>query len=246
MGDQAFCLFCGVCDVLFLMSIEKCIVVGTHILIYIVLYIISNQQPQQQSSSYVDTYNQARHQHHIHPQQQRQQYQNNINMNTNSSPNNNININSQHHHHQQQPLQQQQPLVKYISIPNNHTPNWLDIIPNRRKTQQQQAQQQQQQQRYQQQNQRKRFILSLINMWEFTITIESLDYYYGGSSYSNNSYYSYNNNQHGGGGKNNDTSMMTLRTQIKKIAKNHVGQGGRKGALFEKGSMGEGIIPGEF
>ena len=205
------------------------------------MYIISNQQPhQQQSSSYVDTYNQARHQHQIHPQQQqRQQYQNNINMNTNMNANNNINMNSQQH---QQPLQ---PLVKYISIPNNHTPNWLDIIPNRRKTQQQQAQQQQQQ-RYQQQNQRKRFILSLINMWEFTITIESLDYYGGyGGSYSNNSYYSYNNNQHGGGGKNNDTSMMTLRTQIKKIAKNHVGQGGRKGALFEKGSMGEGIIPGE-
>ena len=84
-------------------------------------------------------------------------------------------------------------------------------------------------------------------MWEFTITIESLDYYGGyGGSYSNNSYYSYNNNHGNGGGGKNDTSMMTLRTQIKKIAKNHVGQGGRKGALFEKGSMGEGIIPGEL
>ena len=40
--------------------------------------------------------------------------------------------------------------------------------------------------------------------------------------------------------------MGKLQLQIKKIAKNHVGQGGRKGALFEKGSMGEGIIPGEL
>ena len=184
-------------------------------ILYIVYHLYFNQQPQQQQqSSYVDTYNQARRQHQIH-----------------------------HHQQQQQPLQQQ-PLVKYISLPNNHTPNWLDIIPNRRRTQLQKAQQQQQ--RYQQQNQRKRFILSLINMWEFTLTIETLDYYYGGygSSYSNNSYYNTTNHQQQQS-NNDNTSMMTLRTQIKKIAKNHIGQGGRKGALFEKGSMGEGIIPGK-
>ena len=82
-------------------------------------------------------------------------------------------------------------------------------------------------------------------MWEFTLTIETLDYYGGYGSYSNNSYYNNHHQQQSNNGGNDNTSMMTLRTQIKKIAKNHIGQGGRKGALFEKGSMGEGIIPGK-
>ncbi len=62
----------------------------------------------------------------------------------------------------------------------------------------------------QQNNQRyKKITLSLINVWEFTIVID---------------------------GGYNQLIASGLRSKIKKIAREHVGQGGRKGALFERGS----------
>lgn len=55
----------------------------------------------------------------------------------------------------------------------------------------------------------KKITLSLINVWEFTIDID---------------------------GGYNQSIASGLRSKIKKIAREHVGQGGRKGALFERGS----------
>jgi hypothetical protein len=69
-------------------------------------------------------------------------------------------------------------------------------------------------------------------MWEFTITIENVDYYNAypyGSSYNNSS--------------RNDATVTGLRAAVKKISRDHVGRDGRKGAVFERGSMGEGIVP---
>jgi len=106
------------------------------------------------------------------------------------------------------------PQVTYIQMPSNHTPTWSDILPKSSKYQPIQQQQQT--------NTRKRLTLSLINMWEFTIQFETLDYYnYGGA---------YNYNQQQTSSNNNSMSMNKLRAQIKKIAKEHVGQNGRKGA----------------
>ncbi|KAL7535077.1 hypothetical protein ACHAXR_007092, partial [Thalassiosira sp. AJA248-18] len=131
-----------------------------------------------------------------------------------------------------QQQQQQQPATSYIQIPTSHTPTWSEILPKNYN-----AQQQQQNQYYHQNNsyhrsqQRKKLSLSLINMWEFTITIESLDYGYG----------------YGYGGSYNSSRpnevITGLRAQIKKIAREHIGRDDRKGAVFERGSMGEGIVP---
>ena len=65
----------------------------------------------------------------------------------------------------------------------------------------------------------RRIILSLINMWEFTITIEP----------------KYITQGMGGGGGNYGITA-TMRAQIKKIAKEHVGKDGRFGAIYERGA----------
>jgi len=67
--------------------------------------------------------------------------------------------------------------------------------------------------------------------------MESLDYY---------SYGSYGGGGGSSGAHNNINEQIAgLRVQIKKIARSHIGQNGRKGAIFERGSMGEGIVPDE-
>lgn len=68
---------------------------------------------------------------------------------------------------------------------------------------------------------RRRFTLSLINLWEFTLTTESIDIY----------------------GQSSEEVFNGLRGPIKKIAKDHIGKDGRKGAIFERGAGGEGIMP---
>lgn len=68
---------------------------------------------------------------------------------------------------------------------------------------------------------RRRFTLSLINLWEFTLTTESIDIY----------------------GQSSEEVFNGLRGPIKKIAKDHIGRDGRKGAIFERGAGGEGIMP---
>ena len=68
---------------------------------------------------------------------------------------------------------------------------------------------------------RRRFVLSLINLWEFTLTTESIDIY----------------------GQSNEEVFHGLRGPIKKIAKDHIGKDGRKGAIFERGADGKGILP---
>lgn len=77
-------------------------------------------------------------------------------------------------------------------------------------------------------------------MWEFTITIESLDYY---------SYGNYGSGISSGGGAYGtptvNQAITGLRAQIKKIAREHLGKNGRKGAVFERGGAGEGIVPDE-
>lgn len=66
-------------------------------------------------------------------------------------------------------------------------------------------------------------------MWEFTITIESLDYS-GYGSYSNTL------------GSGASEVIDGLRAQIKKISRGQVGRDGRNGAVFERGGPG-GIVP---
>ena len=147
-----------------------------------------------------------------------------------SSYNNNSNpyyasSSSTSYHGIQQP-QPHQPLPSYIQIPTSHTPTWSNILPkDYYSSQQGHHNNQYQYNSYgSSASQRKKLSLSLINMWEFTITIESLDYGYGGY-----------NNRH--------EVIQGLRSNIKKIAREHVGREGRKGAIFERGSLGEGIVP---
>ncbi len=68
---------------------------------------------------------------------------------------------------------------------------------------------------------RRKFALSLINLWEFTLTTESIDIY----------------------GQSSEEVFNGLRGPIKKIAKDHIGKDGRRGAIFERGAGGEGIMP---
>ena len=67
-------------------------------------------------------------------------------------------------------------------------------------------------------------------MWEFTITIDSLDYY---------SYSSYGNAT-----TNTDINeaISGLRVQITKIAKSHTVREGRNGARFERGVWVRGLL----
>lgn len=135
----------------------------------------------------------------------------------------------QHQRHQYPPPA---PSMSHLEMPSSHTPTWMDILPKNFFAQQRQPQYHQNQ--YYQQNQysqgRKRLTLTLINMWEFTITIESLDYSCGYGGY-------YGNNNPG------SDAVPGLRAAIKKISRDHVGRDGRTGAVFERGSGGEGIVP---
>eukprot|EP00579_Thalassiosira_antarctica_P012345 CAMPEP_0201910104 /NCGR_PEP_ID=MMETSP0903-20130614/1601_1 /ASSEMBLY_ACC=CAM_ASM_000552 /TAXON_ID=420261 /ORGANISM="Thalassiosira antarctica, Strain CCMP982" /LENGTH=1445 /DNA_ID=CAMNT_0048444699 /DNA_START=84 /DNA_END=4421 /DNA_ORIENTATION=- len=154
----------------------------------------------------------------------------------------------QQHHHQQQPFElSPYPPLSYVQIPPSHTPTWSDILPKDYYQQTRQAQASRYQNSY---TSRKKLSLSLINMWEFTITIESLDYDYG---YNSTSVYNgstggggYGTGTMGGGGSGYESrheAIVGLRAQIKKIAREHTGKDGRKGAIFERGGTGEGIVP---
>ena len=149
--------------------------------------------------------------------------------------NNSLSQKQQQQQQQQQSSQQQIITMQYIPIPTGYTPTWSDILPCKRRGNQSQQQHQQQQHH----NRRKRFTLSLINMWEFTIDIQDLGIDYGYTMYYN---------QPESSSSSSSSSLMGhgLRAQIKKIAREHVGQNGRKGAIFERGngsSGSEGIIP---
>ncbi len=119
-----------------------------------------------------------------------------------------------HHHHQQYHHHDHDDNL--IEIPPDHTPTWQHILPpdyfKKRK-----------EQRYNNQygRSRRKFILTLINLWEFTVTTESIDIY----------------------GSSSEEVFHGLRGPIKKIAKDHIGKDGRRGAIFERGVGGEGIMP---
>lgn len=125
-------------------------------------------------------------------------------------PNSSYSTHSYHHHRQQQQQQDDE-----IEIPLDHTPTWQHILPadyfKKRK----------EQRMNQYGRSRRRFVLSLINLWEFTLTTESIDIY----------------------GQSSEEVFHGLRGPIKKIAKDHIGKDGRKGAIFERGAGGEGIMP---
>ena len=151
-----------------------------------------------------------------------------------------------------QPVQPQQPLITPIEMPTSHTPTWSNILPKDFYQRQQQDQHQQQQMSYNATAARKKLSLSLINMWEFTITIESLDYS-GYGTYSGYTSYNaggYPNGYIGGGGSHTGEgghgsryeAISGLRANIKKIARDHVGRDGRHGAVFERGGAGD-IVP---
>ena len=110
--------------------------------------------------------------------------------------------------------QQQQQQYDKIEIPLDHSPTWQHILPpdylKKRK-----------EQRMKYGRFRRRFVLSLINLWEFTLTMESIDIY----------------------GQSSEEVFHKLRGPIVNIAKDHVGKDGRKGAIFERGAGGEGIMP---
>jgi hypothetical protein len=102
-----------------------------------------------------------------------------------------------------------------IEIPPEHTPTWQHILPPNYFAQRKE-------QRLNQYGRtRRKFVLSLINLWEFTLTTESIDVY----------------------GQSQEEVFHGLRGPIKKIAKDHIGKDGRKGAIFERGAGGEGIMP---
>lgn len=94
--------------------------------------------------------------------------------------------------------------IRKMHLPEGHTPTWATILPVDYFTARLHIVDQQE----------RRLSLTLINMWEFTITMEGSGVHFSG-----------------------------LRAQIKKIARDHVGQGGRKGAVFERGAGGDGIVP---
>ena len=110
--------------------------------------------------------------------------------------------------------QQEQRQYDKIEIPLDHTPTWQHILPpdylKKRK-----------EQRMKYGRFRRRFVLSLINLWEFTLAIESIDIY----------------------GQSPEEVIDRLRGPIENIAKDHIGRDGRKGAIFERGAGGEGIMP---
>ena len=135
----------------------------------------------------------------------------------------------------QQQQQHQNHMPSYseeIALPKAHTPTWSDILPKSYCLHHQRVQQRQRQ-LIQQQQPRKKLTLSLINMWEFTITIELMNTlnYYG----SNNPYSTINNNTT----ITATDSTNGLRAQIKRIAREHIGRDGRQGAIFERsGNIG--------
>ncbi|KAL3784661.1 hypothetical protein HJC23_012177 [Cyclotella cryptica] len=108
----------------------------------------------------------------------------------------------------------------YIDFPPEHVPTWKEILPPDFFTVARQTM-------HAHTQTRRKLILSLINVWEFTIAVESSTMMGSGSV---------------GMGDTGGT-LAGLRMQIKKIAKDHMGQGGRRGAVFERGSGGEGILP---
>eukprot|EP00985_Skeletonema_marinoi_P014124 scaffold7100_cov138-Skeletonema_marinoi.AAC.5 len=108
--------------------------------------------------------------------------------------------------------QHQQQQDDKIEIPHDHIPTWQHILPPDYFTKRKE-------QRMKYGRFRRRFVLSLINLWEFTLTTESI---YAQSP---------------------EEVFHGLRGPIEKIAKDHIGRDGRKGALFERGAGGEGIMP---
>lgn len=99
-----------------------------------------------------------------------------------------------------------------IVIPLDHTPTWQHILPTDYFT------------RRKEHRSRRRFVLSLINLWEFTLTKESVNIY----------------------GQSSGEVFHELREAIMEIAKDHIGMDGRKGAIFERVASGEGIMPDDL
>jgi len=105
----------------------------------------------------------------------------------------------------------------YINVPSGHTPTWSEILPHD----------------FFGANcsvdhsapatpKKRKLVMSLINAWEFSLDVEPFI-----DSRS----------------ENEDRALARLRTQIIKIAKNHMGQGGRKGAIFKRGLSEKWILP---
>ena len=191
------------------------------------LHRISASQSQSQSQSHhnqssTSSYYQpppppppSRH-HYDHPRQSSSSYYSQSNHHHNPSSSSSSNYNTHHSYYQQQQQQQHHdPHHDTIEIPPEHTPTWQHILPSnyfaKRK----------EQRMNQYGRTRRRFILSLINLWEFTLTTESIDMY----------------------GQSQEELFNGLRGPIKKIARDHIGKDGRKGAIFERGAGGEGIMP---
>ncbi|KAL9184883.1 hypothetical protein ACHAXT_002660 [Thalassiosira profunda] len=128
------------------------------------------------------------------------------------------------HDYGRAPRRPPEPSVTHLHLPMSHAPTWKDILPSDFF----QSQRQQQQNSYYTSyaHNRKKLTLSLINVWEFTITIEDCGYY--------------TNPTNNGG---STESVPGLRAAIKKISREHTGQHGRLGATFERGSGGAGIVP---
>jgi hypothetical protein len=106
----------------------------------------------------------------------------------------------------------------FINFPSGHTPTWTEILPHD----------------FFRANcpvdvsasatpKKRKLVMSLINAWDFSIDVEPLN--------------------HTIRSENEDESLARLRTQIRKIAKNHIGKGGRRGASFQCGFCIKGILP---
>ncbi|KAL7548404.1 hypothetical protein ACHAWF_011688 [Thalassiosira exigua] len=111
-----------------------------------------------------------------------------------------------------------------VQVPPSHTPTWLHILPkdfySAQRTQPQPSQPAPNPYNPYSSSypQRRMMTLSLINMWEFTVTIEGLDHY--------------------GGSTGRCEAVAGMRAAIKSISKDHVGRDGRKGAEFDRGTNG--------
>eukprot|EP00984_Skeletonema_dohrnii_P001085 scaffold339_cov132-Skeletonema_dohrnii-CCMP3373.AAC.8 len=146
-----------------------------------------------------------------HHQNYQQHHNNSSTYYSSSNPSSSTYSTHSYHHHHHPPQQYDDT----IEMPLEHTPTWQHILPADYFTKRKE------QRRNQYGRSRRRFVLSLINLWEFTLTTESIDIY----------------------GQSNEEVFHGLRGPIKKIAKDHIGKDGRKGAIFERGADGKGILP---
>eukprot|EP00985_Skeletonema_marinoi_P024529 scaffold17112_cov113-Skeletonema_marinoi.AAC.9 len=102
---------------------------------------------------------------HHHNYQQQQHNNSSTYYSSSSNPSNTYSTHPYHHHH---PPQQYDDTIE---MPLEHTPTWQHILPADYFTKRKE------QRMNQYGRSRRRFVLSLINLWEFTLTTESIDIY---------------------------------------------------------------------